>query len=63
MASTKNVAVSERVWQQLKEVMKKEGANSMAEAIARLIETSSGVGGSRFGVHKKVEGEVYPSRT
>jgi predicted CopG family antitoxin len=55
MARTKTVAVSEKVWQQLKEVMKKEGASSMAEAIARLIETSSGVAGSRFGVHKKLK--------
>jgi predicted CopG family antitoxin len=55
VAKTKTVAVSERVWQQLKEVMKREGASSMAEVIATLIATSSGVGESRFGVHKKLK--------
>jgi len=55
MASTKTIAVSESVWERLKEMMKREHARSMNEVVARLLEGTSGVQSSRFGVHKKLK--------
>jgi predicted CopG family antitoxin len=55
MASTKTIAVSESVWERLKEMMKRERARSMNEVVARLLERASGVSSSRFGVHKKLK--------
>ena len=55
MASTKTIAVSESVWERLKEMMKREHARSMNEVVARLLEGTSGVQSSRFGVHKNLK--------
>ena len=55
MASTKTIAISEPVWERLKDLMKKERARSMNEVVARLLEEASGVPSSRFGAHKKLK--------
>ncbi|MBS7622271.1 hypothetical protein KEJ39_01170 [Candidatus Bathyarchaeota archaeon] len=55
MASTKTIAVSESVWERLKEVMKRERARSMNEVVERLLERAGGASSSRFGVHKKLK--------
>jgi len=54
MTSTKTIAVSESVWERLKEIMKREQAGSLNEVVARLLEETSGVPSSRFGIHKKL---------
>lgn len=54
MARTKTVAVSETVWERLREIMRKEHAPSMNDAIAKLVERSKGVPASKFGAHKKL---------
>ena len=54
VASTKTIAVSEPVWERLKDIMKKERAKSLNEVVARLLEEARGVPSSRFGVHKKL---------
>ena len=46
----KTIAVDERVWWRLKEMMKEEEASSLGEVIARLIEKRKGVPASMFGV-------------
>ena len=46
----KTIAVDERVWRRLKEMMKEEEASSLGEVIARLIEKRKGVPASMFGV-------------
>ena len=53
MASTKTIAVSEPVWERLKDMMKKERAKSLNEVVAKLLEEARGVPSSRFGVHKR----------
>jgi predicted CopG family antitoxin len=55
VSSTKTIAISEPVWERLKDLMKKERARSMNEVVARLLEEASGVPSSRFGVHKRVK--------
>ena len=54
MAGTKTIAVSEAIWERLKEVMKREQAKSMNEAVAKLLEKGAGGPRSRFGVHKRL---------
>lgn len=55
MTSTKTIAVSESVWERLKEIVKREHARSLNEVVARLLAGTSGVPSSRFGVHKKLK--------
>jgi len=54
MTGTKTIAVSEPVWERLKDLMKKEHAKSLNEVVAKLLEEASGVPSSRFGVHRKL---------
>lgn len=53
MARTKTIAVTEDVWDRLRQVMRRNGAKSMNELLSRLIETGTGTPQSKFGVHKK----------
>jgi len=55
MAGTKTIAVTESVWERLKEIMKRQQAKSLNEVVARLLEETSGVPSSRFGVHKRLK--------
>ena len=55
MTSTKTIAVSEPVWERLKDMMKRERARNLNEVVAKLLEEASGVPSSRFGVHKKLK--------
>ena len=48
--ATKTIAVDERVWRRLKEMMKDENVSSLGEVIARLVEKRKGVPSSMFGV-------------
>jgi len=54
LTSTKTIAVSEPVWERLKDMMKRERAKSLNEVVARLLEEASGLPSSRFGVHKRL---------
>jgi len=54
VASTKTIAVSEPVWERLKDLMKKERAKSLNDVVAKLLEEARGVPSSRFGVHKRL---------
>jgi predicted CopG family antitoxin len=54
VASTKTIAVSEPVWERLKDLMKKEHAKSLNEVVVKLLEEARGVPSSRFGVHKRL---------
>jgi len=54
MTGTKTIAVSESVWERLKEIMKRERARSLNEVVARLLVEASGAPSSRFGVHKRL---------
>jgi len=54
VTSTKTIAVSEPVWERLKDMMKRERAKSLNEVVARLLEEASGLPLSRFGVHKRL---------
>jgi len=54
VTSTKTIAVSEPVWERLKDMMKRERAKSLNEVVARLLEEASGLPSSRFGVHKRL---------
>ena len=53
MARTKTVAVTESVWERLKEIMRREQIGRMSEVIARLVERGAGVPPSKFGAHRK----------
>ncbi len=53
MVGTKTIAVTEAVWERLKEIMKKEDARSMNETLSKLMEKAAGVPPSRFGVHRR----------
>ena len=53
MTSTKTIAVSESVWERLKERMRREQARSLNDVVAKLLEDTSGVPSSRFGVHRR----------
>lgn len=55
MTRTKTIAVSETVWERLKEIMRKEHAGSMDEVIAELVKRGAGVPQSKFGAHKKLK--------
>ena len=55
MGRTKTIAVTEDVWDRLRQVMKRNGAKSMNELLSRLIETGTGTPQSKFGVHKKMK--------
>jgi predicted CopG family antitoxin len=55
MAGTKTIAVTETVWERLKELMKRERAKSMNELVAKLVERSSGTPHTRFGVHRRLK--------
>ena len=48
--ASKTIAVDERVWRRLKEMMKEEKASSLGEVVARLIEKRKAVPASMFGV-------------
>lgn len=48
--ASKTIAVDERVWRRLKEMMSEESAGSLGEVVARLIEKRKGVPSSMFGV-------------
>ena len=54
MARTKTIAVTEDVWDRLRQLMRRNGAKSMNELLSRLIETGTGTRQSKFGVHKKM---------
>lgn len=54
VTATKTIAVSESVWERLKEIMKREQAKSFNDVLARLIERGTGTSTSRFGVHKRL---------
>jgi len=53
MARTKTIAVTEDVWDRLRQIMRRERAKSMNELLSKLIESGSGVSRSKFGVHKR----------
>ena len=55
MTSTKTIAVSESVWERLKEIMKREQVRSLSEVVERLLAETSGLPSSRFGVHRKMK--------
>jgi len=55
VTSTKTIAVSEAVWERLKDMMKRERARNLNEVVAKLLEEASGVPSSRFGVHKRLK--------
>jgi len=55
VTSTKTIAVSEPVWERLKDMMKRERARNLNEVVAKLLEEASGVPSSRFGVHKRLK--------
>ncbi len=48
--ASKTIAVDERVWHRLKEMMNEEKVDSLGEVVARLIERHKGVPASMFGV-------------
>lgn len=54
MPRTKTLAVTEDVWDRLKQMMKKEGAKSMNEILSRLVSRAATVPQSSFGVHKRM---------
>jgi len=55
MTGTKTIAVSEPVWERLKDIMKKHHARSLNEVVARLLEEASGASSSRFGTRRRLK--------
>ena len=55
MAGTKTIAVTEAVWERLKEIMKREHAGSMNQVVAKLVEKATRVPPSKFGAHKRLK--------
>ena len=55
MAGTKTIAVTEAVWERLKEIMKREHAGSMNQVVEKLVEKAARVPPSRFGAHKRLK--------
>jgi predicted CopG family antitoxin len=55
MAKSKTIAVTEDVWDRLRQMMEREGAKSMNEVLSKLITRASSVPHSSFGVHKKMK--------
>jgi predicted CopG family antitoxin len=53
LARIKTIAVTETVWERLKEIMRREQAHSMSDVIARLVEHRAGVPQSKFGAHRR----------
>jgi predicted CopG family antitoxin len=51
MAKTKTIAVTEDVWERLKQIMRREGTRSMNQTLARIIERGV-IPTTRFGAHK-----------
>lgn len=49
MARKKTIAVTETVWEKLKEIMRRERATSMNEVNGRLVERGAGVPPTKFG--------------
>ena len=58
MTSTKTIAVSESVWERLKERMRREHARSLNDVVTKLLEDTSGVPSSRFGVHRRLKAKL-----
>lgn len=58
MTSTKTIAVSESVWERLKDRMRREQARSLNDVVAKLLEDTSGVPSSRFGVHRRLKAKL-----
>lgn len=58
MTSTKTIAVSETVWERLKERMRREQAKSLNDVVAKLLEDTSRVPSSRFGVHRRLKAKL-----
>lgn len=58
MTSTKTIAVSESVWERLKERMRREQARSLNDVVAKLLEDTSGVPSSRFGVRRRLKAKL-----
>ena len=54
MAGTKTIAVTEDVWERLRQIMRREGAKSMNELLSKLMERGAGFPQSKFGVHKRM---------
>lgn len=55
MGRTKTIAVTETVWEKLKEIMRREQTGSMSAVIARLVEQGTGVPQTKFGAHRKLK--------
>jgi predicted CopG family antitoxin len=55
LAGIKTIAVSESVWERLKDIMRRERAKSMNEVVAKLLEETGRIPPSRFGVHKNLK--------
>ena len=55
MARTKTIAVTEDVWDRLRQMMKRDGSNSMNELLSKLMERGAGIPQSKFGVHKRMK--------
>jgi predicted CopG family antitoxin len=55
MARTKTIAVTEDVWDRLRQMMKRDGAKSMNDLLSKLMERGMGVPQSKFGVHKRLK--------
>ncbi len=53
MPSTKTIALTESVYERLKQAKERERAESFSEAVAKLLERAAGVPASKFGVHKR----------
>jgi len=51
--ASKTIAVDERVWRRLKEMMNEEKVESLGDVVARLIEKRKGVPSSMFGVDSR----------
>jgi predicted CopG family antitoxin len=58
VTSTKTIAVSESVWERLKERMRREQARSLNDVVAKLLEDTTGVPSSRFGVHRRLKAKL-----
>lgn len=55
MARMKTIAVTEDVWDRLRQIMRRDGAGSMNEMLSRLMERGAGISKSKFGVHKRLK--------
>jgi predicted CopG family antitoxin len=55
MARTKTIAVTEDVWDRLRQMMKRDRAKSMNEALSKLIDRAADIPRSKFGVHKRMK--------